>query len=138
MMRPSPRHPRSALPLSLVVATLTALALGYGCGGSGDSAPDSGTDVDALCSISVPAGCPAPAPVYADVQPIFEQRCVTCHNNQPGSPWALNDYYHIADWQEAVSQMVADCEMPPADSGIPMTALEREKILTWVQCGVRQ
>lgn len=128
-----------SIALSLALFTASFAAVFAGCGGSREgTASDAGINSDALCSISTPASCPTPAPVYADVKPIFDQRCVTCHNDEPNSPWSLNDYNHIADWQEVVSQMIADCQMPPADAGIPMTVEEREKILTWIQCGVRR
>ncbi len=127
------RSPTSlALSFALSAAALTSAFAG--CSGSSAAARN---DTEPLCSISVPAACPTPAPVYADVEPIFEQRCVTCHNGEPNSPWALNNYNHIADWQEAVFQMVGDCEMPPADAGSQMTVEEREKILAWIQCGTR-
>jgi uncharacterized membrane protein len=129
--------PRSMMRrLSILTAGFCVLLIG--CRNSDlDGAVDAGTEIEPLCAISIAPGCPAPEPIFADVKPIFEQRCAVCHNGQPGGPWALNDYNHIADWQEAVSQMIAECEMPPADSGVLMTVEEREKILRWVQCGVR-
>lgn len=120
-----------------IVCAVVLVAVFAACGGGGSSKDDAGVNTEPLCSLSAPATCPTPAPTYADVKPIFTQSCVGCHNDDPNGPWSLQDYEHIADWQEVVGQMVADCEMPPADSGVTMTEADRLKILTWFQCGAR-
>ena len=82
--------------------------------------------------------CPEPAPVYADVAPIFEQRCATaaCHSGFVGGPWPLRDYEHIADWQDVVRAEVVSCAMPPPDANVPITDEERLQILNWIRCGL--
>lgn len=86
------------------------------------------------CPFSPPSACPDPKPTYADVQPIFEERCFACHDGT-GQQWGLTSYQHVADWfGEIRSQMIA-CTMPPLDSGMTMPVSERIKILTWIRCG---
>src|SRR5262245_15303976 len=60
-----------------------------------DASPDARP---ASCSVTAPTSCPDPAPHYADVMPIFRDRCVICHSGAVDGPWALTDYEHIADW----------------------------------------
>ena len=95
------------------------------------------------CLMTLPTACPTPPVKYANVQPIFQARCVNmCHNDTTLDPttklplWALSDYKHVSDWQDSIRGMMASCEMPPADAGVPMTIEERRAILEWVKCGV--
>ncbi|WP_224244574.1 c-type cytochrome [Hyalangium gracile] len=85
--------------------------------------------------MTAPTSCPEPAPRYADVAPIFQQRCVVCHNGS-GGPWPLDDYGHVSDWQDSIRDYVRECIMPPSDSGVTMTVEERVAILTWLRCGL--
>ncbi|MDY7225451.1 hypothetical protein [Hyalangium rubrum] len=107
---------------------------------AGVQVPDAGpgNENPSTCSVPSPTSCPEPAPRYADVAPIFERRCVTCHAGTPGGPWSLADYGHVADWQDTIRTNVRDCSMPPPDSGVPMTLEERTAILTWIRCGLPQ
>lgn len=88
-----------------------------------------------MCSVIAPTVCPAPAPRYADVETIVGQRCVSCHYGMPQGPWPLTDYQSVVDWQDLIRNDVLNCTMPPADSGVVMTAAERAAILTWILCG---
>ena len=123
--------------------------MGMACGGASPSPPgnevDGGTQVPdggtgheepSACSVTAPTTCPDPAPRYADVAPIFESRCVTCHAGAPGGPWSLADYGHVSDWQDTVRSNVRDCSMPPPDAGVPMKLEERLTILSWIRCGL--
>jgi uncharacterized membrane protein len=112
-------------------------ALLGGCEKSSQNGPgDSGSPMDlaASCTVTAPTTCPFPVPRYADVQPIFQQRCVTCHSGQT-ERWPLTMYQHVADWYDVVRDQVLTCMMPPPDSGIPMTNQERVAILAWIRCG---
>src|SRR5437868_1867863 len=89
---------------AFIFGCLLALA----CGGGGTTSPDAGPPdggtgdevTPSACSVPVPTTCPDPAPRYADVAPIFQQRCVTCHAGNPGGPWSLADYGPVSDWQD--------------------------------------
>jgi len=89
----------------------------------------------AVCDVVPPTECPDPAPNYADVAPIFQQRCASCHFDAPGAPWPLDTYSHVADWAVVVRDELVRCAMPPADSGITLPVSERDRILNWVRCG---
>jgi uncharacterized membrane protein len=88
-----------------------------------------------VCEVVAPTECPDPAPRYADVAPIFEQRCASCHNDVAGSPWPLDTYDHVADWAPFVRDELVRCSMPPPDSGVTITPEERDLILVWIRCG---
>jgi hypothetical protein len=110
-------------------------------GGAACDRSPGGTTSDAgalVCTVQPPTVCPDPAPRWADVSPIFQSRCVECHNGMVGGPWPLMQYQHVADWSDLVRSMLVDCSMPPPDAGRPMTDEERVAILTWILCGVQE
>lgn len=115
--------------LRLVAGLAGAVALGA-CSQPDDPAPT-------VCTVSAPLECPDPVVLYADVAPILEKRCASCHTGLAGAPWSLRDYEHVADWQDLVRAEVLHCLMPPPDSGITMSDEERQTILAWVKCGAR-
>lgn len=89
-----------------------------------------------VCAVRAPTSCPEPAPRYADVEPVFAERCVICHAGNWNGPWPLNSYQHVADWEDTIRSNVLDCTMPPLDAGVPITTEERTLILTWLRCGM--
>jgi cytochrome c5 len=100
---------------------------------------DAGADAEIpviSCDIELPRACAEPKPTYGDVTPIFEARCVICHNGMAGSNWPLTTYGHVADWQDEIREMVSRCTMPPPEAGIPITDAERDTILMWLRCGL--
>lgn len=126
----------------LAVCTLVACSA---CGNDDSDAgasSDAGARVDSggepgagECMITAPTECPDPALRYADVEPIFQDRCVGCHVGVRGGPWALTSYMHAAAWFAEVRGAMLNCTMPPLDAGIEMPDEERERILTWIRCG---
>ncbi len=103
---------------------------------AGPPGNDSGSP--AACTVVPPTACPTPAPTYADVQPIFARRCVSCHSGAtPSGPWPLRDYDHIVDWADTINAEIRTCSMPPRDqdSGPAMPDDERVALLTWILCG---
>jgi hypothetical protein len=104
---------------------------------SADAAvPDAAARV--VCNVQAPTACPEPAPRYADVAPVFTQRCVVCHSPMWTGPWPLDEYGHLADWQSDIRSHLLDCTMPPPDAGIPLPEEESLLILTWLRCGLPQ
>jgi uncharacterized membrane protein len=88
------------------------------------------------CHVELPTECPEPAPRFADVEPIFHERCGgDCHTGAPGGEWPLDTYRHIADWNDVVRDELRSCAMPPLDAGVTLTDEERHAILTWILCG---
>jgi len=125
---------RRARTLSLAALAVAAA----GCHERTWDPSDGGTSGDTgalVCTIQAPTACPDPMAHWPDVQPIFEHRCVLCHNGIPGGPWPLLQYSHVADWNDVVRAMLLDCSMPPPDAGVPMPDEERTAILTWILCG---
>jgi uncharacterized membrane protein len=95
------------------------------------AAADSGAT--ATCDAVAPTSCSDPTPHYADVQPIFARRCVSCHDGS-GEEWSLADYEHVADWFEEIRGELLTCMMPPVGSGASITVAERQAILLWLRC----
>lgn len=100
----------------------------------GTAASDAGTaPMPPVCDVVAPTACPDPMPRYADVEPIFQQRCLSCHDGK-GKEWPLVDYAHIASWFREIQAAMLQCKMPPLDSGVTMPVEEREAILAWIRC----
>src|SRR4051812_47381193 len=102
--------------------------------------PDGGGPVDPalVCNVQAPTACAEPAPHFADIQPIIQERCVSCHYGAVGGPWPLILYGHVKHWQAGAQTMPIDCSMPPPDAGVRMTNEERMAILNWIRCGALQ
>lgn len=119
-------------------------------GSSGDQGESSCTPTAAIggtggaravapaCTVTAPSTCPDPAPRYSDVQPIFEQHCVTCHFESQTGPWPLTDYAHVASWQDTIRAELLSCSMPPPESGCRLPKAASELILSWIRCGLPQ
>jgi uncharacterized membrane protein len=124
--------------IEAIVAAVAIDALAaYGCSGQLEGA-SSTTDASSMvdpCSVPAPTMCPSPAPKYADVAPVLENKCVTCHSGADGGPWPLTGYGNVAAWQSEIGAELVHCSMPPADAGAPITAEERTLLLTWLVCG---
>jgi hypothetical protein len=125
--------PRAVTPL------LAAAIAVSGCRQAAQPPPDDGGTTDdagaLVCTVQAPTVCPDPPPHWPDVSPIFQGRCVMCHNGMIGGPWPLMQYSHVADWYDVVRAMLLDCSMPPPDAGVTMPDEEKTAILTWILCG---
>ena len=121
--------------LALVVAAFTA-ACSSGRARGGEGAPGS-SSAPLLCDVTPPKSCSDTSLGYTEIAPIFQKRCVGCHSGDPGGPWPLTSYEHVADWASEIRAQISTCNMPPVDAGIAMPTEEREKILLWVRCGAR-
>lgn len=106
----------------------------------GGLASDAGTPSDAgfpvSCPVEAPTSCPDPTAIrYADVAPIIEARCASCHSPLWSGPWPLNTLSHVRDWTDDIRTNLIACTMPPPDAGIPITKEERLTVLRWIRCG---
>ena len=125
------------LVASLVVFAACSSSNDSSTGGTSNAISD-GALPESCKDLVAPTSCPSPAPAYASVKPIFEQRCTTCHAGVPGGPWSLRDYEHIVDWADTIRGELLGCAMPPPDAGVPITKEERLAILTWIRCDTPQ
>jgi hypothetical protein len=115
---------------------------GGGTGGGDRDASSGGDTGSTACPVDPPVTCPTPVR-FAQVQPIFSQRCMTCHDGvtinqtdpEKAPIWALSDYGHIKDWESSIRGELSGCTMPPADAGSKLTVEERLAILQWIKCG---
>ncbi|WP_394831134.1 cytochrome c [Pendulispora rubella] len=105
-------------------------------GGKSDAISD-GALPESCKDLTAPTACPSPAPTFASVEPIFEQRCTSCHGGVAGL-WPLRGYEHIVDWADTIRGEVLGCSMPPLDAGSGITKEERLAILQWIRCGTPQ
>ena len=105
---------------------------GVAAGGSADAGSAGFT-----CRVERPTECKEPATTYAQVAPIFAQRCVVCHGMKAGH-WPLNAYDHIAHWADSVAGLVSACAMPPLGEGGPIPVEEADQILNFIRCGLKK
>jgi uncharacterized membrane protein len=108
------------------------------CGGAtpeGDEPSNSEATSATTCSVVAPRACPAPAPHYADVEPILAERCAHCHSEAWDGPWPLTTYEDVSSWQHELRAQLVSCSMPPPESEFRLTPEESELILVWLRCG---
>lgn len=117
------------MPRGRLVSVVLVLLAGASC-----SSADAGDPPSTECRAERVTECPQPAPVFADVAPIFQQVCSTCHS-MPGGPWPLDNYSHITDWQDVIRDDLLTCAMPPPNQGVTLSDSDRQLILTWIRCG---
>ena len=101
---------------------------GHDAGATRDAGALHDAGAELACEAVDPSECPDPSLDYASVEPIFQARCVTCHNGKT-EQWPLTTYQNIADWYDAVRTLVLDCAMPPPESGLTISTEERNRIL---------
>src|SRR5262245_30934305 len=88
------------------------------------------------CPNDLPTSCPAPAPHYADVAPIFSGICQQCH--APGgqsSDKPLTSYDEVFSRRTTVLTAVFGCVMPPESANSQLTTAQRAQLLQWLVCG---
>jgi hypothetical protein len=81
--------------------------------------------------------CDAPSPTYeADVRPVLERRCFSCHAN--GGVAALDhDFSHFEKLRaesQALFDEVSEHGMPPPPRP-PLEGAEAAILLRWIACG---
>ena len=81
----------------------------------------------------------------ADIAPILEQRCVTCHQEGGIAPFAMNNHQTIQGWSPMIRETLITKRMPPGqidseyvDSfhGVNhVTVEETQKLISWIDNG---
>jgi hypothetical protein len=101
--------------------------------GAEDDPPD---PTSTACGGLQAPSCPSPPTTFANVAPIFGERCATpCHSGAPNGPWPLTTYPHVFEWRDLIKARLLECAMPPPGSGVTISAEERLAILAWISCG---
>ncbi|MBK7863914.1 MAG: hypothetical protein IPJ65_35960 [Archangiaceae bacterium] len=118
------------------MSRFTPLLLVVACAGQPTLPPVDGGMLE--CTVTAPTSCTQAGLRYADVKPIFEAQCTTCHAGNPGGSWPLTDYQSIADWKDDVRGDLLNCSMPPYDGGVPMPTAQRQTLLEWIRCDMPQ
>lgn len=82
---------------------------------------------------------------FADVAPVFEKRCVACHQKGEIGPMPLTSYAEIRPWAKAIRASVLKQSMPPwhADpaksahiaNSRALTREEIDRVVRWVDAG---
>jgi hypothetical protein len=103
---------------------------GAGEGGADDPGPRP------PCTITAPTSCPEPWPVYADIEPVLAEHCLTCHLGLPEGPWPLTSYSHVAAWRDELRAELLTCGMPPPEEAPPLPESDSLLLLTWIRCGM--
>jgi len=86
------------------------------------------------CPNDLPGSCSSSPPSYAQVAPIFQAKCQSCHSAGGTAPDRIFDSYdQIVAQQGAVLDQIYSCKMPPAGS-VPLTDAERQLVLGWLVC----
>lgn len=66
-----------------------------------------------ICLLPLLAWC-APKPVtYADIRPVMERRCASCHQKGEIAPMSMLSYQETRPWAKAIRQAVLKRTMPP-------------------------
>jgi cytochrome c5 len=109
-----------------------ALALSA-CGGDEDGGPN---------AESLGIDCSDDVPTFDEVT-AFETVCTNCHASslsgaaRNGAPagYDFDRYERAADEAGEIAEYVNEGLMPPPDSGLSISAAERQAILRWSVCG---
>ncbi len=84
----------------------------------------------------VATGCPTSAPptYTADIAPILDRVCLTCH--APGGPGGVDfsTYAKVFANRSAILDQVNACIMPPSN-GPALSAGDRIALTGWLECG---
>ena len=105
---------------------LSALAIAAGLLACG---PQGGTS----CPNDLPR-CSASPPTYAQVAPIFQAKCASCHSAGGSAPDRRFDTYdEIAVQRSATLDQIYSCKMPPPGYA-PLSDAERQLALGWLVC----
>jgi len=119
---------------------LVGLVLLTGCVACSSERGDTQTSleqqIEQRCAVDPPTKCPESPPVYADVAPLIDRTCNSCHTpDDPEGPWPLVSYSHIVAWGSLVRDELLQCTMPPLDDDVDFSPEDRLLLMTWVRCG---
>jgi mono/diheme cytochrome c family protein len=97
-------------------------------GDDDDSAGDDDDDDDDAAS----------GPVYADVEPILEEHCTSCHGSPlaGGAPFALDTFALASDKADRIVARAVDGDPSPMPPGnLALSDAEAEILVEWAEAG---
>ncbi len=81
----------------------------------------------------------------ADVVPILEERCVSCHRDGGVAPWSMNSHQMVSGWSEMMRETLLTLRMPPGqidnlyiDKFVDIHAItddEKRILISWIDDG---
>ena len=84
-------------------------------------------------------------PVYeADIAPIIEENCASCHRESGIAPFAMDSYSMIRGWSPMIREVVMTKRMPPGqidphigsfENDMLLTDSEQQTLLHWIEAG---
>lgn len=88
------------------------------------------------CPPPLSATCPGPVPSFAaTIVPILDAACNGCHDPEvPGAPWPLRDYDDVQSWRALIRTDLLACSMPPRNSAVTISEVDRQQLLAWLAC----
>jgi hypothetical protein len=102
------------------------------------------TPVDGcLITTPEPVGVDQPVPVFhKDIAPILNRKCVSCHRDDAGAPFALSTFADAAAHAEMIAEVVIDQRMPPwyanprhgpYQNDPSLSKVERDTLVHWAK-----
>src|SRR5262245_28851506 len=101
----------------------------------------------ALLLLLIPAAHAAAPTFHADVEPILQRHCQTCHRPGDIAPMSLMTYEDVRPWAKAIRSAVTQKKMPPwfADPALgvfrndpSLSEPELEILIAWIDAGAQQ
>ncbi|TFH70235.1 redoxin domain-containing protein [Gammaproteobacteria bacterium LSUCC0112] len=82
------------------------------------------------------------------VAPILTERCVSCHRNGGGAPWAMDSHLMVQGWSRMIRETLLTRRMPPgqidpafADRYVDVHHISDEEVaqlIAWIDAGARR
>ena len=100
-----------------------------------------------LALLALPGLCLAGPTFHADVEPLLQKHCQSCHRPGEAAPMSLLSYGEVRPWARAIHEAVALNRMPPwfADpeygewsNAHVLTSAEKRTIADWVESGAER
>ncbi len=86
-----------------------------------------------------------PVSYNADIVPILERNCVSCHHDGAIAPWSMSSHAMVMGWSPMMKEVVMTKRMPPGQIdphvGMPIKDVaglsieEKQKLIQWIEDG---
>ena len=89
-----------------------------------------------------------PVSYTADVAPILERNCVSCHNDGGIGPWSMSSHAMVRGWSPMMREVVMTQRMPPGridthvgkpiSNASGLTTAEQQLLIDWIDQGAKK